>query len=85
MASSRAGPRLPPQPDRLTIAGRPGLVGNHPLDLRLVGRVNKLRLPQMALTLLVLRGQDVAQVRMPPFHLPGRCFLEALRRSTVCF
>jgi len=48
-----------------------------------IGVAYQIAAAQLALALLVLRGQDVAQKRMPAFHFPGCSFLKALRGALV--
>src|SRR5215472_12206332 len=61
------------------------IVRNHPFYFGGVGVANQYRLGQLVFALLPFRGQDVAQMRMPPLHLSGGGFLEALGGALVCF
>ena len=59
------------------------LIRNHSLYFGRIRVAYQIAATQLAFALLVLRGQDVAQKRMPTLHFPGRSFLEALRRALV--
>jgi hypothetical protein len=59
------------------------LVRNHSFDLRRIGVAYQNRLAQLLLALMRLRGQHMAQMRMPALHFSRRRFLEALRRALV--
>src|SRR5207249_2124085 len=74
-------PHKPPAPHNLPITL--SLIGNHARDLVRVGIAHQSRTAQFALPLLVLRGQDVAQVRVSPFYLSGGGLLEAFRRALM--
>ena len=73
-------PHNPPVPHNpLTLS----LIWNHARDLVRVGIAHQGRTAQFALPLLVLRGQDVAQVRVSPLYLSGGGLLEAFRRALM--
>ena len=59
------------------------LVRNHSFYFGRIGIAYQHRSAQMALALLVLRRQDVAQVGLRPFYFPGRSLLEALGSASV--
>src|SRR5207245_10933313 len=58
-------------------------IRNHSLHFGRIRVAYQIAAAQLALALLVLRGQDVAQKRMPRFHFPGCSFLKALRGALV--
>jgi hypothetical protein len=61
------------------------LVRNHPLDFRCVRIAHQDSLSQLALALLALGSEHVAQMRMVALHFSCSCFLEALRCAFVRF
>src|SRR6185437_2907115 len=72
----RTGERACPHTDK-------SLVRNHALDFGGVRRIHQHRVAQFPFPLLVLRGQDVAQVRMSALHLASRRLFEALGSALV--
>ena len=58
-------------------------IRNHSLYLGRIGVAHQIAATQLAFALLVLRGQDVAQKRMPALHFPGCSFLKALSSAFV--
>src|SRR6516165_2680582 len=69
-------------PHRAAVLG--GLVGDHPLNFRLIRFVHHGLHIEMAFALGSLRSQDVALESVSTLELARTCLLEALRRSTVC-
>src|SRR3954449_11537889 len=63
----------------------PLLVGDHALDLRLVGRGDQGGHIELAFPLAVLRSQDVAGEGVRALHLARARLLEALLRARVRF
>ncbi len=63
---------------------RSTLVRNHSFYFGRVGFAYENRPAQMALALLVLGRQDVAQVRFRPFYFSGPSLFEALGSAFVC-
>jgi hypothetical protein len=61
------------------------LVRNHSLNFGCVGVADQRPGTQLALTLFVLRGQDVAQISFMALHLSCPSLLKALGRAFVCF
>jgi hypothetical protein len=61
------------------------LVRNHPLHFRCIRIADQSGSPQLALALLVFRGQDVTQKRLRAFYFSCPSFLEALGGAFVCF
>ena len=59
------------------------LIRNHSLYFGRIRVAYQIAATQLAFALLVLRGQDVAQKRMPALHFPGCSFLKALRGALV--
>ena len=58
-------------------------IRNHSLYFGRIRVAYQIAAAQLALALLVLRGQDVAQKRMPSLHFPGCSFLKALSSAFV--
>ena len=77
------GGRLARQSDKNVPPTR--LVRNHSLYFRRIGVAYERRGAEMALALLFLRRQDVAQKRLIALHLSCSRLLEALGRALVCF
>jgi hypothetical protein len=61
------------------------LVRDHSLNFWLIRVAYQGAAAELALALLVLRSQDVAQKRMSALHLPRPGFLEALGGAFMCF
>ena len=59
------------------------LVRNHSFDLGRVSFTDQHRFTELLLTLVGLRGQDVAQMRVPTLYLSCASFLEALGGAFV--
>ena len=63
---------------------RSPLVGNHSLYFRRVSVADQRRAAQLALPLLIFRGQDVTQKSLIALHFSRPGFLEALGRAFMC-
>src|ERR1700731_4988295 len=61
------------------------LIRNHPLDFGRVRVADQYCMAELLFALVRLRGQHMAQMRMPALHLPGCSFLEALGRAFMGF
>jgi hypothetical protein len=60
------------------------LIRNHSLDFGCIGVADQRPATQLAFALLVLRGQDVAQICFMALYLACPGLLEALGRAFVC-